>query len=142
MIFNLIAQPLLHTGAHSFGEFNLKISYLTYFWTRRQANLLNNQLFRNYASHKSHFSDCGDNKAIGDELGNKVNTTWSVVRLGFSEKGGPFQWMHEYYRCPICTECLKIGSGKHFVYISVPGSRKNLYRITQPFSFMQVSVIL
>ena len=33
-------------GAHSFGTFNAEISQFRYDWTRTQAALLNNQLFR------------------------------------------------------------------------------------------------
>ena len=33
-------------GSHSFGTFNVEISQYRYDWTRTQASLLNNQLFR------------------------------------------------------------------------------------------------
>ena len=33
-------------GAHSFGTFNGDISQFRYDWTRKQASMLNNQLFR------------------------------------------------------------------------------------------------
>ena len=36
----------LLVGAHSFGTFNSDISQFRYDWTRTQAALLNNQLFR------------------------------------------------------------------------------------------------
>ena len=36
----------LLVGAHSFGTFNADISQFRYDWTRTQAPLLNNQLFR------------------------------------------------------------------------------------------------
>ena len=36
----------LLVGGHSFGTFNYDISQFKYDWTRNQASMLNNQLFR------------------------------------------------------------------------------------------------
>ena len=46
--FGLTAREsaALLLGAHSFGTFNQQISQFKYDWTKNQASMLNNQLFR------------------------------------------------------------------------------------------------
>ena len=46
--FDLTAREsaALLLGAHSFGTFNQQISQFKYDWTKNQASMLNNQLFR------------------------------------------------------------------------------------------------
>jgi len=97
-------------GAHSFGTFNAEISQFRYDWTRTQAALLNNQLFRNVAMRPQYFGQCSDKwqtgwHLVGDHLGQPAETRWKVVATKCSEGMGPFQWFHQYYRCPASNSC-------------------------------------
>ena len=41
----------------------------------------------------------------GDHLGQPAETRWKVVAAKCSEGMGPFQWFHQYYRCPASNSC-------------------------------------
>jgi len=96
-------------GAHSFGTFNGDISQFRYDWTRKQASMLNNQLFRNVAMKPQYFLECRDeNPFTGDYLGQPAETRWKVVSRRCATGMGPFQWFHQYYRCPAGNTCTGI----------------------------------
>merc|ERR1739838_715763 len=69
-------------GAHSFGTFNHANSMFKYDWTKSQAHLLNNQLFRHIAMKPQYFSKCkhghDDWTLVGDHLGQPAETRWLV----------------------------------------------------------------
>ena len=102
--FGLTAREgiALTGGAHSFGKFNAQVSFLRYFWTRSQQNMMNNQVFRHIAQRPQYFLDCKNHlgqkefRLVGDAYGNKAESKWNINAGGFSKGGGPFQWFHRY----------------------------------------------
>merc|ERR1739838_601752 len=80
----------------NFGTFNHANSMFKYDWTKSQAHLLNNQLFRHIAMKPQYFSTCkhghDDWTLVGDHLGQPAETRWLVRgnRCGYGR--GPFQW--------------------------------------------------
>ena len=42
---------------------------------------------------------------VGDHLGQPSETRWKVVAAKCSAGMGPFQWFHQYYRCPATNTC-------------------------------------
>ena len=108
--FNDKEAIALNAGAHSMGKFSPAASYLTYFWTKDQHLMLNNQVLRNLSNKtKSYFIDC-PNLLIGDEYGQPAETLWKVNNRKRSDASntalgtkpnrgvGPFQWVHSYNR--------------------------------------------
>merc|ERR1711971_234588 len=111
--FGLTAREsaALLLGAHSFGTFNQQISQFKYDWTKNQASMLNNQLFRHVAMRPQYFlaTPCrSSDPLVGDYLGQPAATRWRVSGLQCGTGGGPFQWFHQYYRCPASNDCTGI----------------------------------
>ena len=57
-----------------------------------------------------YFGQCSDDwqdhwHLVGDHLGQPAETRWKVVATRCSEGMGPFQWFHQYYRCPASNSC-------------------------------------
>ena len=57
-----------------------------------------------------YFGQCSDDwqdhwHLVGDHLGQPAETRWTVVATKCSEGMGPFQWFHQYYRCPASNSC-------------------------------------
>ena len=42
---------------------------------------------------------------VGDHLGQPAETRWRVYGTKCSQGSGPFQWWHQYYRCPASNTC-------------------------------------
>merc|ERR1719282_1891376 len=93
-------------GAHSFGTFNYVVSQYKYDWTRKQSSMLNNQVIRHVAMKPQYFHECRDEDPfVGDYLGQPAVTRWKVVAHQCATGMGPFQWFHQYYRCPASNSC-------------------------------------
>merc|ERR1719232_460522 len=106
--FDLTAREsaALLIGGHSIGKFNFEISQFKYDWTKNQKSFLNNQLFRNVAMKPQYFVDCRkENPYVGDYLGQPAVSRWRVVGRKCGYAGGPYQWFHQYYRCPASNTC-------------------------------------
>ena len=57
-----------------------------------------------------YFGQCPDQyqdywHLVGDHLGQPAETRWKVVAAKCSAGMGPFQWFHQYYRCPASNTC-------------------------------------
>ena len=57
-----------------------------------------------------YFGDCPNKyqdywHLTGDHLGQPAETRWKVVAAKCSDGMGPFQWFHQYYRCPASNSC-------------------------------------
>merc|ERR1719282_1827363 len=93
-------------GSHSFGTFNYVVSQYKYDWTRKQSSMLNNQVIRHVAMKPQYFHECRDEDPfVGDYLGQPAVTRWKVVAHQCATGMGPFQWFHQYYRCPASNSC-------------------------------------
>ena len=110
----------LNAGAHSLGQFGPTGSYHTYFWTREQDKMLNNQVLRNMAQKDAYFLDCPET-LVGDEKGRPAKTKWKVNNRKrssvFNTTGdlqgevrgvGPFQWVHSFERCNANEWCSNV----------------------------------
>lgn len=104
-------------GAHSFGKFHADATLLKYDWTRAQRNLLNNEYYRIITLKKSFNKQSkpqftvvgGPGRTTTNFSGALAETRWKVRAIKFTESGGPFQWSHEYKRCPFCIYNEKSG---------------------------------
>jgi len=100
-------------GAHSFGTFNYVVSQYKYDWTRKQSSMLNNQVIRHVAMKPQYFHECRDEDPfVGDYLGQPAVTRWKVVAHQCATGMGPFQWFHQYYRCPASNDCTGISQSE------------------------------
>ena len=114
--FGLTARQAiaLNSGAHSFGRFNSPVSYFAYQWTRAQVSMFNNQFLKILRAEPMYFSNCeswvepGKKEwaLVGDEYGNKPETSWRVVKKHITKNGGPYQWHHAYKRFGILVLLL------------------------------------
>jgi len=106
--FGLTARQsaALLLGAHSIGSFNFQISQFRYDWTKNQAKLMNNQLFRNIVMKPQYYVACDQpNPYVGDYLGQPAATRWRVIGFECQQGGGPYHWFHQYYRVPASNTC-------------------------------------
>merc|ERR1711923_28725 len=110
--FGLTAREsaALLLGAHSFGSFDFEVSQFKYDWTKHQTAFLNNALFRSVVMKPQYYVDPDneENPYVGDYLGQPAPTRWRVVGRKCGYGGGPYQWFHQYYRCPASNECAGV----------------------------------
>ena len=109
----------LNAGAHSLGQFAPSASYHTYFWTKDQEKMLNNQVLRNMIQKDAYFLDC-PHFLIGDEKGRPAKNKWKINNRKRSNvhdtalfngtvRGiGPFQWVHSFVRCNANEWCSNV----------------------------------
>lgn len=97
-------------GAHSFGKFHADTSLFKYDWTRGTTKLLNNEYYR-IITLKKHLNKQtkggwhvvgGPGRTTTNWVGELADTRWLVRSHKFTEDGAPFQWSHQYHRCPDC----------------------------------------
>ena len=106
--FNLNAREAiaLTEGAHSLGNFRVKISGFAYQWTKHQTRLFNNQMLQHISNKPKYHIECKSMKTgpkgtylIGDEHGNPSETRWGVMKNP-GAASQIYQWMLEEKRCP------------------------------------------
>jgi len=98
-------------GAHSFGTFNSGASMFKYTWKRGTGELLSNEYYRLIAlmPHYNKQTKPGGWHVVGGPGRTETNfsgalaaTRWLVRARDKTDGHGPFQWSHQYLRCPDC----------------------------------------
>jgi len=97
-------------GAHSFGKFHSDTSLFKYDWTRGTKNMMNNEYYRiialrphlNKQTKPSWNLVGGPGRSPTNSTGALAKTRWLIRAHKFTAGGGPFQWSHQYKRCPYC----------------------------------------
>jgi len=99
-------------GAHSFGTFNSGSSMFKYTWKRGTSDLLSNEYYRLIAlmPHYNKQTKPGGWHVVGGPGRTETNfsgalapTRWLVRARDKTDGHGPFQWSHQYLRCPDCA---------------------------------------
>jgi len=99
-------------GAHSFGTFNAGTSMFKYTWKRGTSELLSNEYYRIIAlmPHYNKQMNPGGWHVVGGPGRTETNfsgapakTRWLVRARDKTDGHGPFQWSHQYLRCPDCS---------------------------------------
>jgi len=99
-------------GAHSFGTFNSGTSMFKYTWKRGTEKLLSNEYYRLIAlmPHYNKQMKPGGWHVVGGPGRTETNfsgalakTRWLVRARDMVDGHGPFQWSHQYKRCPDCS---------------------------------------
>jgi len=99
-------------GAHSFGTFNSGSSMFKYTWKRGTSELLSNEYYRLIAlmPHYNKQTKPGGWHVVGGPGRTETNfsgalakTRWLVRARDQTDGHGPFQWSHQYLRCPDCS---------------------------------------
>jgi len=99
-------------GAHSFGTFNSGTSMFKYTWKRGTSEFLSNEYYRLIAlmPHYNKQTKPGGWHVVGGPGRTETNfsgalskTRWLVRARDKTEGHGPFQWSHQYLRCPDCS---------------------------------------
>jgi len=98
-------------GAHSFGTFNSGASMFKYTWKRGTENLLSNEYYRiiglmphyNKQTKPEWHVVGGPGRSETNFSGAPAKTRWLVRARDKTVGHGPFQWSHQYKRCPDCT---------------------------------------
>eukprot|EP00927_Polykrikos_kofoidii_P039904 TRINITY_DN3419_c0_g1_i1.p1 TRINITY_DN3419_c0_g1~~TRINITY_DN3419_c0_g1_i1.p1 ORF type:complete len:567 (-),score=86.90 TRINITY_DN3419_c0_g1_i1:29-1729(-) len=115
-----VRETVAIMGAHSYGKFHADTSLFKYDWTRGTKNLLNNEYYR-IISLKKHLNKQtnpfwqtvgGPGRTTTNWTGALADTRWKVRAWRFNAKGGPFQWSHQYKRCPFCKWSKKKNTWK------------------------------
>ena len=78
---------------------------------------MSNLLARHVSMRPQYFGDCPNEyqdywHLTGDHLGQPAETRWKVVAARCSEGMGPFQWFHQYYRCPASNTCAGLAANQ------------------------------
>jgi hypothetical protein len=96
-------------GAHSFASFKVATSMFAYEWKRGTGNMLNNEYYQLIAL-KPHLNKQNKPFAVvgargrtaTNNTGGLAKTRWMIRRKNYLRNGGPYQWSHQYERCPYC----------------------------------------